>query len=148
MGGELAGVCERAADLVLFFYPLTFGWVGVALFFVLSGFVIHYSQTGRDPNQNVLEFYRRRFWRIYPPYLLALVVFTGLAAMKGAAGPWLAKQFAMHALMVHNLDSKSIYELCPAFWSLAVEMQFYLLYPLVLATFYQDQQYMRKRRWE
>src|SRR5580700_9314628 len=63
----------RSAPSRLFLacYPLTFGWVGVSLFFVLSGFVIHYSFVGSGRPFRAGGFFVRRFWRIYPPYLLA-----------------------------------------------------------------------------
>jgi peptidoglycan/LPS O-acetylase OafA/YrhL len=53
---------------------LTYGHMGVAMFFVVSGFCIHLSHA-RSNSRSWVEFSRRRFFRIYPPYLLSLLVF-------------------------------------------------------------------------
>ena len=57
----------------LLLLPATFGWVGVAIFFVVSGFCIHLSYS-RLPQWSL--FLQRRFFRIYPPYLVALLFFA------------------------------------------------------------------------
>src|SRR5580692_6160997 len=56
----------------LYLLPFSFGQVGVAIFFVVSGFCIHLSfqQQGKDWR----SFWIRRFWRIYPAYFAATVV--------------------------------------------------------------------------
>src|ERR1700722_6763108 len=50
--------------------PFSFGWCGVAIFFVVSGFCIHLSYK-RKPDW--LDFASRRFFRIYPAYFVALL---------------------------------------------------------------------------
>jgi peptidoglycan/LPS O-acetylase OafA/YrhL len=55
-------------------FPLTLGHIGVAIFFVVSGFCIHLSHN-RKRGQSWAHFAWQRFFRIYPPYLLALLVF-------------------------------------------------------------------------
>src|SRR4029079_6353157 len=62
-------------DALIWLYPVTAAWVGVPLFFVISGFCIHYSFLRRG-QFNAREFVWRRFWRIYPAYFVALVAFT------------------------------------------------------------------------
>lgn len=114
--------------------PATFGWAGVAVFFVISGFCIHLSFLRGQPN-DWRGFYFRRFFRIYPPYLIALIVFafcwpwsrTSVHSLYGWA------QFLSHALLIHNFDNRSFYEINPCFWSIAVEAQLYLLYPVLFA---------------
>jgi peptidoglycan/LPS O-acetylase OafA/YrhL len=113
------------------FYPLTFARVNVPLFFVISGFVIHLSFLQARGGFDVKRFYVRRFWRIYPPYLLALLFFTVLERVY-ADGREGALQFFSHLLFVHNLHDRSFFGINPAFWSLAVEVQMYLLFPLLL----------------
>jgi peptidoglycan/LPS O-acetylase OafA/YrhL len=119
------------SPLFLLCYPLTFGWAGVALFFVLSGFVIHYSFLAANRRFSVGEFYRRRFWRIYPAYLLALAAFALLAYRHINAGGKL--DFTLHLLLVHNLADKTFFgQINGSFWSIAIEVQFYLAYPAML----------------
>ena len=112
--------------------PATFGWVGVPIFFVISGFCIHLTYE-RSTRKSFSDFFLRRFFRIYPPYLIALLIFSFFT-------PWQAinfgslhdlAQFGSHFLLVHNLDARSFFGINPAFWSIAVESQLYLLYPLV-----------------
>jgi peptidoglycan/LPS O-acetylase OafA/YrhL len=117
----------------LLLYPFAFGWAGVAVFFVLSGFVIHHAQLrhGLGP-MGVRAFAGRRFWRIYPPYLFALLVFTAIAwAAPGARVDRIAFQAGVHAALLHNLWPNTYWGFVPTLWSLAIEVQFYALYPLL-----------------
>jgi peptidoglycan/LPS O-acetylase OafA/YrhL len=116
----------------LFLVPAGFGWIGVAFFYVLSGFCIHYATLHRREKFNIRDFYGRRFLRIYPAYIVVVLVCTALA-------PWLpyhyfnAGQVMAHVFMVHNFLKSTIFGLDGVLWSLGVEMQFYLLYPLLLS---------------
>jgi len=115
----------------LFLLPAGFGWIGVAFFYVLSGFCIHYATLHRKGEFNTRDFYGRRFLRIYPAYIVVVLVCTALA-------PWLPYhyfnlgQVLAHVFMVHNFLKSTIFGLDGVLWSLGVEMQFYLLYPLLL----------------
>jgi peptidoglycan/LPS O-acetylase OafA/YrhL len=120
---------------------LHFGFVGVHAFFVLSGFCIHFraARARHDPTVAPLalrHFFLRRFWRIYPPYWIALglfgVVVPVCARAFGATAPrpdW--SDLGLHALMLHAFSAKTIFSINPAFWSLATEEQFYVAYPLL-----------------
>ena len=112
--------------------PVTFGWIGVTIFFVVSGFCIHLSFS-RQPQWPV--FFKRRFFRIYPPYLVSLLFFalayplTRLAfTSREDAG-----QFISHLVLLNNLDARYVFGINPAWWSIAVEVQLYALYPVVIA---------------
>jgi len=104
---------------------------GVPIFFVVSGFCIHmsYEQQGRKWG----SFFVRRFFRIYPPYFFAVLVFaliyplTRFDIVRG----W--QQLAWHLLLVHNLKSGASSGINPSFWSIGVEVQLYVLYPVLLA---------------
>ena len=104
---------------------------GVPIFFIVSGFCIHMSfhQQGRDWR----SFFIRRFFRIYPPYLLAVLLFAvvfPLTRFDIITGWW---QMAYHLLLIHNLNAGASGGINPSFWTIGVEVQLYLLYPLVLA---------------
>ena len=108
------------------------GLSGVPLFFVISGFCIHFSVLRRRQAFQAKDFYWRRFLRIYPAYFAALAVFSLLGAFK-ILNSLNLKMFLAHLFLVHNLFNHQIlYSINAAFWSLAVECQFYLVYPLLL----------------
>jgi peptidoglycan/LPS O-acetylase OafA/YrhL len=116
--------------------PLGFGYLGVPLFFVISGFCIHlpYARTlaGADLEMGTPDwkgFFARRFWRLYPPYLAALVVALGLWWLAGSPIPWVA--VTTQALLVHPFHTATFDGVNPPAWTLAVEAQLYLAYPLV-----------------
>lgn len=111
------------------FYPLSFGWMGVPLFFVISGFCIHASAL-KHGELRVGQFFWRRFWRIYPPYVAALLFSivlsrVDLSSAEGRGQLW------SHLLLIHNWNAGWIFALNGVFWSLAVEAQLYVLYPLL-----------------
>jgi peptidoglycan/LPS O-acetylase OafA/YrhL len=121
----------------LFDVATNVGWVGVQLFFVLSGFLI----TGilldtRGAKGAWRSFYMRRVLRIFPLYYAALfVAFVVLPPVIGHRLPvashatWyvLYLQNWSHALVVQG-DNRGFTH----FWSLAVEEQFYLVWPIVV----------------
>jgi peptidoglycan/LPS O-acetylase OafA/YrhL len=120
---------------------LPHGHVGVDLFFFISGFIIAYPfLIGRAPT--AAKFFKRRLLRLEPPYILvmlgcfALLSFSGL---KPTASPsfyrteaplWqslVASIFYMHGL-IFNAPPR----LNPPAWSLEIEIQFYILSPVIL----------------
>lgn len=118
----------------VFFLPLSYGWVGVPLFFVLSGFVIHHSTLNSRQAFRTKAFYLRRLWRIYPPYLVALLGLTALSYHATGLTPRGQKDLLLHLFLIHNFSRDYFLgTINSSFWSLAVEAQFYLLYPLLLA---------------
>jgi peptidoglycan/LPS O-acetylase OafA/YrhL len=127
--------------LVYLTAPLMSGAIGVSLFFILSGYVIHRSYAPSLAADNLTfdapTFLMRRMIRIYPTLLLALLV-TFLCDS-------LTRTFVLH----HNLGDVDLWSLLvnvlslqgllgepygsnSPLWSLAIEMQFYLVYPLAL----------------
>lgn len=110
------------------FYKATehIGALGVAFFFVLSGFVLTWSARPRD---TVRAFWRRRFVKIYPNYVitwaLAMVVFAS------AFTP--ARMAISNALMVHVWvpDFEYLFSVNSPSWSLGCEAVFYACFPLM-----------------
>jgi len=80
--------CHYRAFANNFGHVTQFGWAGVDIFFVLSGFLITSIllrlKTAATPYRT---FYGRRIRRIFPPYYLVLGVVLGLAALSGSAPP-------------------------------------------------------------
>jgi peptidoglycan/LPS O-acetylase OafA/YrhL len=138
----LYGVMQRDSVLDKVFYTAaTSGWCGVDLFFVLSGFLI----TGilldtRQSESYFRNFYMRRALRIFPLYYLALAVFFLIIPRLGAAGnPMLTSPiedqsgYWTYLINIHiGLEGWPSNPVLAHFWSLAVEEQFYLIWPLLV----------------
>ena len=117
----------------------SFGYIGVFLFFVISGFCIHLqwarSQANGQPQTiRFGAFWRRRFRRLYPPYLIAFALFLLMAALSTGINVtrFFVYDVVMHVLMLHNLDPHTCYSINGVFWTLAIEEQLYLAYFLLL----------------
>ncbi|MFG0335021.1 MAG: acyltransferase family protein [Maioricimonas sp. JB049] len=128
-----------------FFFPafvFDFGYLGVPLFVLISGFCIH-----RRAAMNMVatgeygfrwgRFWRRRFWRLYPPYVAAMVFSVGCALLLTRTWPQdhasLYWDVLTHLLLIHNLTPEFATSLGNgAFWSLGMEEQLYGLYALLL----------------
>jgi peptidoglycan/LPS O-acetylase OafA/YrhL len=117
----------------LFFYPMHLGWVALPIFFVVSGFCIHlsYAQASRP---SLTAFYVRRFFRIYPPYLLAILFFAFVFPASRLPFNKLTywADLLTHLLVCHNVSELSVCAIVPSYWTIAIEVQLYILFPLVL----------------
>ena len=115
------------------------GYIGVFLFFVISGFCIHLQWAKSRANQQAAAvkfgtFWRRRIRRLYPPYLIAFALFMIMAALTTGINVthFFVYDVVMHLLMLHNLDPNTCYSINGVFWTLAIEEQLYLAYFLLL----------------
>ncbi|MFK2904424.1 acyltransferase [Dyella ginsengisoli] len=109
-----------------------YGWVGVDIFFVLSGFLIGsqvLAPLARGERLDLIDFYRRRAYRILPAFAVALALYVFVPALRefdGLAPWWQFATFTLNLLIDYRAQ--------PAFshaWSLCVEEHFYLLFPLL-----------------
>ncbi len=111
------------------------GFVGVDLFFFISGFVLFYPYArarfdGR-PAPRLREFVIRRATKILPSYYLSLVVFIVLGWVRFTSPGDAFAQVVTHALFVHTFWDSTWGGINGVLWSLAVEVQFYVLFPIV-----------------
>lgn len=111
----------------------------VILFFILSGFSIAYSLQKKT---NVIQFYRRRLIRLYPPYIFALA----WAALCFYIVKIISPQLTVNKISIYDMASvfstfKSTFlnmvyipngAFIPQFWSLRYEVVFYLLVPFLI----------------
>jgi peptidoglycan/LPS O-acetylase OafA/YrhL len=125
--------------LLVFLMP---GWYGVELFFVLSGFLITGILLRSKAADNYFtSFYMRRFLRIFPIYYATLLVLLALATRS----PWLTsvlpvgRDRVLYFLYLQNWPVFWSHGFVPKlgnivnhFWSLAVEEQFYLTWPVLV----------------
>jgi peptidoglycan/LPS O-acetylase OafA/YrhL len=120
------------------FADMDWGWIGVHLFFVLSGFLItaillrcRYiaENTSQSPLYFIRQFYLRRFLRIFPIYYLVIgiALVLNLPLAREIWG-WLVSYTANIYIVVFN----RWIGLFSHFWSLAVEEQFYLFWPWLI----------------
>ncbi len=115
------------------------GWCGVQLFFVLSGFLITGILLDSRASPNYFStFYARRFLRIFPLYYTYLaIVFVGsrlLQHLFGGIDPLAHVNPAWYLAYAQNLRSNTMLvdPYLGHLWSLAVEEQFYLAWPLLI----------------
>ncbi len=109
------------------FHVASYGWLGVELFFMISGFVICLSAWGKS----VGEFAISRFVRLYPAYWFAILLTTAVL---------LIDQRRAHALspsqILANLTMTESYARVPgadpSYWTLVIELNFYLLVAVTL----------------
>lgn len=121
-----------------FFYVVSLGWVGVSLFFCLSGFLIGGILVDRrDSPRFFSNFYIRRSFRIFPIYYLTVsCVVTAIFLTKNSG--WTDPAFPpviyftyMQNIALSWTGNRHSQWLLPT-WTLAVEEQFYLLLPLLI----------------
>ena len=114
--------------------PVTwFGWMGVDLFFVLSGFLIGQQLLRgwtEERRPSFLSFYLRRAARILPAYWCVLLLYFFVPAWRESGGLPPLWKFLTFTL---NLDVNLSQHAFSHAWSLCVEEHFYLLLPLLLA---------------
>ncbi len=126
----------------IFVYSMIPGWSGVELFFVLSGFLISGILLKTKSAENYFfSFYARRFLRIFPIYYFAVTVGLLVAPhsswWNSMLPPLLKTRIAYYFYLQnwpifwrHGLFLKN--NVFGHFWSLAVEEQFYLVWPMVV----------------
>ena len=133
-------ILEAPSGLVGRVFELAFdlGWIGVQLFFVLSGFLITriLLQTQDAPNY-YQAFFGRRLLRIFPLYYATLALaFIVLPALGAMPARWEVDRPQQLWLWLYLSNWTAPYgsatHAFPHFWSLAVEEQFYLLWPLLV----------------
>jgi peptidoglycan/LPS O-acetylase OafA/YrhL len=143
---------RAVAFLIVFFFHtrnLPFGWMGVQLFFVLSGFLITdilLRMKEKLPRREFfIKFYGRRFLRIFPLYyfylvlLVALIFIAPTIGLKGLnaelSGKFFNQIWVAIFYMYDFFHASSFFARSRFFthlWSLSVEEQFYLVWPLLI----------------
>jgi len=104
-------------------------WMCVPVFFVLSGFLISYTVFKNADKFDAFSYSARRFGKIGPPYILALIVFGGLLFFWKHPDNLAGSVLAYATTLAHFQNGWAC--LNPAFWSLMVEIHFYTILPLL-----------------
>lgn len=112
-------------------YPMYYGRTGVQLFFVLSGFLLFLPYArwmfSLQSRPSTRLFYKRRILRVGPAYWVALTIMFLLTPLTlGSVG-----NYVIHLAFLSNFAASSIMGFNPVFWTMSVEVQFYLILPLL-----------------
>ncbi|HEY4022711.1 MAG TPA: glycosyltransferase 87 family protein [Pseudonocardiaceae bacterium] len=132
----LDGLRAIAALLVVLFHnegpDILQGWIGVQVFFVLSGFLITtllLREESRSGRVNLGNFYLRRAFRILPVYFLVLFVTAGALLIGGQfTHDPLGRQFPLYLVFLNEFGSGGSFGQS---WTLGIEQKFYLIWPLL-----------------
>ncbi len=107
--------------------PASYGWLGVDLFFVISGFVICLSAWGRTPG----AFFRSRAIRLFPAYWAAvLLTFAVVSLWPVVRGPVGLSDALLNLTMLQ--EPLGVRSVDPVYWTLWAEARFYLLFAVVV----------------
>jgi len=111
------------------------GSLGVELFFTISAFVLFFPHAeralGGGAEQGLGDFAYRRFIKIVPSYFLVLAATTIVTFGTLPAAQSVLSALAMHVLFIPNFFIDPLGQNNSVFWSLGVEVQFYLVFPLL-----------------
>ena len=119
---------------------LKHGDLGVPLFFVLSGFILglpfakHHIKSGKKVN--LKSYFYRRITRLEPPYIVLMsllcvaVVYTNKMQVTEAINSFLASVFYSHNILFSEASFINVVA-----WSLEIEIQFYILVPILTLLF-------------
>ena len=123
-----------------------YGWLGVHIFFVISGFIIPYSlYQYRYSIHDYFRFLGKRIARLHPPYLASIVVVVALGWLMMLVPRWHAAapdisflQMVSHFFYLNDLLGRPWLNV--VYWTLGIELQWYLLLGLVFPL-------IASRRW-
>ena len=113
---------------------LTCGWVGVDLFFVLSGFLLatHLLQSLSRPTPGIYRrYFAARVRRVFPAYWTHLAILLAVAAIAAGTLPAWIKYLPLHIPMLHFVSADASFAINNVYWTLPVEFAFYLCLPFV-----------------
>lgn len=118
----------------LTFLPAT-GFVGVHLFFFLSGFVISYpfvrAALARKPEPAWGHFAWRRFIKIVPSYVLSIAAAYAIGYAQVQPNASTLPDVVTHLLFIHTWFPDRYGTIDGVLWTLAVEVEFYCIFPLI-----------------
>ena len=135
--GTNYSVLDRAIGLV----SIPFSYMGsfIILFFVISGVCIHLPNVRSSERLHVGHYLKRRLGRVYPPYAAAIFLTMLLAILCGRDGyiqiPPISRYIESFLLVQNPPLGSGQVPLNGALWTIPIEVQAYLAYPLLLITY-------------
>ncbi|HTQ08839.1 MAG TPA: acyltransferase [Fimbriimonadaceae bacterium] len=141
---HLAGTRSKVPDwMQSILHPLWYGHLAVAAFIVLSGYCLQTSLFGGKDGRihNFGKFYARRARRILPPYYATLVISVIVSIYITSKHPVMPfsqyipvtkTNVLAHVFMAQNFQPDWMYKLNGVLWSISIEWQLYLLFPVLV----------------
>jgi peptidoglycan/LPS O-acetylase OafA/YrhL len=118
------------------------GFIGVPIFFVISGFVIALSLDGKSMNYaTIFRFIFRRSIRLDPPYWVAIVVSVGFGIISSIIVGERTNTYSLLQIFAHLLYMQDILgfsQINGVFWTLCIEFQFYIVFVILMALLPQE----------
>ncbi len=116
----------------------SFGPTGVFVFFVISGFIIPFAMDrAKYTIGDFFSFFKKRLWRLHPPYVLVVLITLGLILFNNSTGKTneelSAGRVISHFFYLTKVMGWEWFN--PIFWTLAIEIQYYLLLALAFSWF-------------
>ena len=128
-----------AKAMAWFSIPSPFLGYAILLFFLISGFCIHYPHSVENRKPKWGQYFMRRFWRIYPPYLAALALTAAISYIchvNWNDPTWDPLRILRTATLSQNYPPGNGQFLSnPSLWTIPLEVEFYILYPLAFCLF-------------
>ena len=125
-------------------FPFGFGFAGVDIFFVLSGFLLSLpfarATLANAAHPPLGRYYKRRLLRVFPAYYAQLAIILAVGAWFITWRPLDAGGFIAHLFMFFNIGWHPVSPVVGVWWTLPVELSFYLVLPFIAA-------FMRPARW-
>lgn len=118
---------------------LNYGWLGVEMFFILSGFIICWAMPANYKLKMLPTFLLKRMLRIEPPYMISILLVVVISILLGkSSADFDFVNLLRHLAYINNLTPEKY--ISPVYWTLGIEFQFYLLVGLTF-------QYINKSVW-
>ena len=137
---HLKGIIPNCSDVSN--SMLSFGRMGVQLFFLVSACTLYLSWQNRSGESTpLIKFYLRRYFRIAPLYYLGIVLYCALAALSHYQStgritwPEQFQPFSVifNVFLTHGFYPPGNNNIVPGGWSIATEFLFYIIFPLLIA---------------
>ena len=133
-------------SVIFFHYEINYfkgGYLGVDIFFVISGYLMSLILDVKIDKKNIVNFYVKRIKRILPAliFIILIILIIGFFLLGTASYERLGKSSISSLLFLSNFffwrewgyfDLNSLNKPLLHTWSLSVEMQFYLIFPVIL----------------
>lgn len=119
----------------LIYNPLQFGYLGVDIFFIVSGFIICYSFPKDYQIISFFSFFKKRLLRVHPPYLMSILL-TILVAYTAALYTHNPVHVSGLNLLYHFFylnNFTDVTYITGVYWTLGIEFQFYIILGLLFS---------------